>query len=138
MLISGKLLFTSHRCYLMKTKLFTVCFLYVFLCSTGQEAALAMASLRNTHLYGRHLVLEWAKEEDEQEGDIQGLEGFNLGGTKRSAATAAALPLTALDKLRKKARQDERVIHMQSEKRAGKGVQDMLEGGNGGVGSDDV
>ena len=41
--------------------------------STGQEAALAMASLRNTHLYGRHLVLEWAKEEDDQEGEVTGM-----------------------------------------------------------------
>jgi hypothetical protein len=33
-----------------------------------------MASLRNTHLYGRHLVLEWAKEGDDQEGELDGLD----------------------------------------------------------------
>jgi len=33
--------------------------------STTQEAASAMASLTNSHLYGRHLVLEWAKDEDD-------------------------------------------------------------------------
>jgi hypothetical protein len=100
-----------------------------------------MASLRNTHLYGRHLVLEWAKEEDDQEGEIEGLEGFNLGGNKRKVGLneAQQQPATALDRLRKKARQDERVIQMNNTKRAGKGVQDLLEGGSmGGVGSDDV
>lgn len=30
--------------------------------SSSQEANLAMNALKNTHLYGRHLVLEWAKE----------------------------------------------------------------------------
>ena len=37
--------------------------------STAQEARTAMASLTNTHLYGRHLVIEWA-EEDETDGDL--------------------------------------------------------------------
>ena len=35
--------------------------------STPQEAQTAMASLGSAHLYGRHLVLEWAKEEDEDD-----------------------------------------------------------------------
>ncbi len=123
--------------------------------STGQEAALAMASLKNTHLYGRHLVLEWAKEGDDQEGaGAEGMEGFTTetagAGVKRKVGGAAAQqsaqrpqdPAGALDRLRKKARQDERVIKMHqqsSAQRAGKGVvQDLLDGGNGGVGSDDV
>lgn len=104
--------------------------------STAQEAALAMASLRNTHLYGRHLVLEWAKEEDDQEGELaeEGYGGM-LGGVKRKGGAPGQAPVTALDRLRKKARQDERAI--QSSKRSA-GVQDLLDEGNGGVGSDDV
>lgn len=35
--------------------------------STPQEAQAAMVSLGSSHLYGRHLVLEWAKEEDEDD-----------------------------------------------------------------------
>jgi RNA recognition motif-containing protein len=41
--------------------------------STAQEAAQAMAALKNTHLYGRHLVLEWADEETHA--------GAGLGGS---------------------------------------------------------
>ena len=33
--------------------------------STIQEASTAMTSLTNSHLYGRHLVIEYAKDEDE-------------------------------------------------------------------------
>ena len=33
--------------------------------SSSQEASHAMSALKNTHLYGRHLVLEWAKENDD-------------------------------------------------------------------------
>jgi hypothetical protein len=102
-----------------------------------------MASLRNTHLYGRHLVLEWAKEGDDQEGELDGLDAAQAGGVKRKAGAGsnpAQAPATALDRLRKKARQDERAIQQQqSAARASRGaVQDLLEGGNGGVGSDDV
>jgi multiple RNA-binding domain-containing protein 1 len=39
---------------------------------TGKEAAAAMKSLSRTHLYGRHLVLEWASS-DEETDDLQGL-----------------------------------------------------------------
>jgi multiple RNA-binding domain-containing protein 1 len=38
--------------------------------STHQEAVAAMKALTNTHLYGRHLVIEWAKDDDE---DIESL-----------------------------------------------------------------
>jgi multiple RNA-binding domain-containing protein 1 len=34
---------------------------------TEQEAANAMAALKNAHLYGRHLVLEWAKGDEIEE-----------------------------------------------------------------------
>jgi multiple RNA-binding domain-containing protein 1 len=32
---------------------------------TGKEALAAMNALSRTHLYGRHLVLEWASDEDD-------------------------------------------------------------------------
>jgi len=35
---------------------------------TGKEAQAAMAALARTHLYGRHLVLEWAAETEEEGG----------------------------------------------------------------------
>ena len=34
---------------------------------TGQEAQKAFSSLAGTHLYGRHLVLEWAEDKDDVE-----------------------------------------------------------------------
>nr|XP_019050622.1 multiple RNA-binding domain-containing protein 1 [Kwoniella bestiolae CBS 10118]OCF29552.1 multiple RNA-binding domain-containing protein 1 [Kwoniella bestiolae CBS 10118] len=39
--------------------------------TTHTEAARAMEALKHTHLLGRHLVLEWAKENDEV--DVEGL-----------------------------------------------------------------
>ncbi|KAL3934283.1 MAG: hypothetical protein SGBAC_009961 [Bacillariaceae sp.] len=36
---------------------------------TSKEAQEAMTSLSRTHLYGRHLVLEWATQEDDQDVD---------------------------------------------------------------------
>lgn len=33
--------------------------------ATEQEATNAASALKNAHLYGRHLVIEWAKDEDE-------------------------------------------------------------------------
>lgn len=84
-----------------------------------------MASLKNTHLYGRHLVLEWAKEEEEN--DLS--EQYSAAGLINSSQTQE------MQRLRKKARSDEMVINLQS-KRAK--VQDILEGSMGGIGSDDV
>lgn len=37
--------------------------------ASSQEASSAMDALSSTHLYGRHLVLEWAKEDEE--GDLE-------------------------------------------------------------------
>lgn len=34
--------------------------------SSSKEAELAMESLKSAHLYGRHLVIEWAKAEEEE------------------------------------------------------------------------
>ncbi len=86
--------------------------------STAQEAATAMASLKDTHLYGRHLVLEWAKEEDEEDGN-----GGPLDVIKN------------IDALRKRARADETVIRTDHKnKRAKETIDDTM----GGPGSDDI
>ncbi|KAJ1420817.1 hypothetical protein B484DRAFT_452942 [Ochromonadaceae sp. CCMP2298] len=49
--------------------------------STSQEAAQAMAALKNTHLYGRHLVLEWADEESDAGAGLgsKGVSGAGSG-----------------------------------------------------------
>jgi multiple RNA-binding domain-containing protein 1 len=39
--------------------------------SSKQEAAAAMSALSSTHLYGRHLVIEWAKDEDDDMGKLR-------------------------------------------------------------------
>lgn len=38
--------------------------------TSANEANIAMKSLINTHLYGRHLILEWAKEENDAEDEV--------------------------------------------------------------------
>ncbi|WVQ85516.1 multiple RNA-binding domain-containing protein 1 [Cryptococcus sp. DSM 104549] len=57
--------------------------------TTHTEAARAIEALKHTHLLGRHLVLEWAKESDEV--DVQGLRekvrgevrGMEEGGERK-------------------------------------------------------
>jgi multiple RNA-binding domain-containing protein 1 len=50
--------------------------------STNQEAVNAMESLKTTHLYGRHLVIEWAKEDD----DNEGLSSSNINNLRKRAS----------------------------------------------------
>ncbi len=50
--------------------------------STNQEAVNAMESLKTTHLYGRHLVIEWAKEDD----DNEGLSSSNIINLRKRAS----------------------------------------------------
>lgn len=50
--------------------------------STNQEAVNAMESLKTTHLYGRHLVIEWAKEDD----DNEGLSSSNISNLRKRAS----------------------------------------------------
>ena len=69
--------------------------------STSQEALNAMTALKSTHLYGRHLVLEWAKAEDEPE---EGGEEV-LGGDGQVAS------------LRKRAREDQERLQLAQKKR---------------------
>jgi multiple RNA-binding domain-containing protein 1 len=75
--------------------------------STNQEAAAAMAALTSAHLYGRHLVLEYAKDDDED-----------------------------MDVLRKRAKVDEGAIQLEKKRRL-IGDVTGLEPGTGGVSSDD-
>ena len=60
--------------------------------STAQEARTAMASLTNTHLYGRHLVLEWAKEDEEEDLGVlrkrAGADSSAIAASKRSRRMA--------------------------------------------------
>jgi hypothetical protein len=44
---------------------------------TGKEAQSAMTALSRTHLFGRHLVLEWASE------DTDTIDGTEQGQTRR-------------------------------------------------------
>ena len=62
--------------------------------TTASDARNAMESLKHTHLLGRHLVLEWAEEEDGgalekmrgrvreevQAGEVGKMMGFNPAG----------------------------------------------------------
>jgi multiple RNA-binding domain-containing protein 1 len=53
---------------------------------TPQEAKVAMESLGSTHLYGRHLVIEWAKEDESvEEMRAKAAKSFsnNTGNKKR-------------------------------------------------------
>lgn len=52
--------------------------------TSRQEAENAYEMLKHTHLLGRHLVLEWAKEDEDIEGDLEALRkkvgvGFGIG-----------------------------------------------------------
>lgn len=95
--------------------------------STAQEAAQAMASLRNTHLYGRHLVLEWAKDDDQDEFQVGGSKTATSGASAFNAVQAPAgvtASGAAIDKLRRRARQDVQAIAAQQKRRK---VEDVLD-----------
>jgi multiple RNA-binding domain-containing protein 1 len=76
--------------------------------ASAQEANTAMTALSSTHMYGRHLVLEWAKEED----DMEGCTSDQIGS------------------LRKRARMDEKAIMVDKKKAAARLAVD-LDAGNG-------
>ena len=75
--------------------------------SSSQEASHAMSALRNTHLYGRHLVLEWAKENDDgvdelrkkAKTDARSITGGGSG--KGSALSGKSLKAAIEDEQRK-------------------------------------
>ena len=48
--------------------------------TTRHEAERAYATLRHTHLLGRHLVLEWAEEGDVDVDKLRGKAGAGYGG----------------------------------------------------------
>ena len=78
--------------------------------STAQEAANAMTCLKNSHLYGRHLVIEWAKDEDDEGGEEAASHVKSNVVSVRSAGDG-------LSKLRKRARADEKIV-LEHRKRA--------------------
>ena len=79
--------------------------------STSQEAATAMAALTSAHLYGRHLVIEYAKDDDE---------------------------VNDLDQLRKRAKVDEKSIQTEKKRRLLTDVTGDFESGSAGPGQDDM
>jgi multiple RNA-binding domain-containing protein 1 len=90
--------------------------------STSQEASNAMTALKSTHLYGRHLVIEWAKEEDdEDDGDEED--------------HPSELVNKAVEASRKRAQNDQKNINAVNQKaKRQKAVidGDDVEGGTGG------
>lgn len=55
--------------------------------STAQEAQSAKVALSATHLYGRHLVLEWAKEDGTGGGEmVPGMGESNINALRKRAA----------------------------------------------------
>jgi len=57
---------------------------------TGKEALAAMNSLSRTHLYGRHLVLEWASVEEENDSG-KNMERLRDKAKRDAAGTAASM-----------------------------------------------
>lgn len=87
---------------------------------TNQEAANAMASLKNTHLYGRHLVIEWAKEDEENV--LLASNDTQLGGA-------------GLTDSRKRAQADAEILNVLAKKKGKVADQNLLsEGTLGGLG----
>lgn len=56
---------------------------------TAKEAAQAFESLSATHLYGRHLVIEWAEDKDDIE-TLRDKAGKDAARAKMSAVQAAS------------------------------------------------
>ncbi|VEU34559.1 unnamed protein product [Pseudo-nitzschia multistriata] len=56
---------------------------------TGKEASVAMSALSRTHLYGRHLVLEWASV-DEKSDSGKNMERLRQKARRDAAGAAAA------------------------------------------------
>ena len=57
---------------------------------TGKEALAAMNALSRTHLYGRHLVLEWASVEEET-GSAKNMERLREKAKRDASGAAAAM-----------------------------------------------
>eukprot|EP01040_Poterioochromonas_malhamensis_P007145 gene7145-7716_t len=88
--------------------------------STTQEAINAMNALKNTHLYGRHLVIEWAKIGEDGEEDDE--EMVQPRQSMKGASNAMAIPVIegqankGVEKLRKRAREDEKKMMIAAKK----------------------
>jgi len=88
--------------------------------STTQEAINAMNALKNTHLYGRHLVIEWAKIGEDGEEDDE--EMAQPRQSMKGASNVATIPVIegqankGVEKLRKRAREDEKKMMIAAKK----------------------
>jgi multiple RNA-binding domain-containing protein 1 len=101
--------------------------------STTQEALNAMNALKNTHLYGRHLVLEWAKAEEDDEENNNNNDNNEEGGEREEQGTGGnqrkATQLLegksskAVNELRKRAREDQMKLQLSQQKRRKKSNQ---------------
>jgi multiple RNA-binding domain-containing protein 1 len=106
--------------------------------STSQEALNTMNSLKSTHFYGRHLVIEWAKKEDEEEdeeqiedvADNQIKKKTDSNGNDGNVSSISLLKEAKnVENLRKRAREDAvkiELIHKRKKK------------SSSGVGGDDI
>lgn len=82
---------------------------------TKQEASRAMAALRNTHLYGRHLVIDWAKDEDMDNLQLS-LEDGGQGSAQVAQELEQMNTMRNVDKLRKRARKEESTLVRKKQK----------------------
>lgn len=57
------------------------------------EAENAYAALRHTHILGRHLVLEWAEEAEQDLDDLRKKAGVGFGGGKEMPGKKRKLEL---------------------------------------------
>ena len=87
--------------------------------SSGQEALNAMDSLRHTHFYGRHLIIEAAKQDEDDEEfegakQEQGISGVNNSPMSNQNNKVNSLDgirnIEKMKDLRKRARKDERIV----------------------------
>jgi multiple RNA-binding domain-containing protein 1 len=107
--------------------------------STTQEALNAMNALKNTHLYGRHLVLEWAKAEDDEENNNnndnneeggEGEEQGTGGNQKQPTQLLEGKSSKAVNELRKRAREDQMKLQLSQQKRRKSNKSDGMDDGD--------
>lgn len=87
--------------------------------SSGQEASSAMESLKHTHFYGRHLIIEEAKQDDNDEEFVVATLDKGIISENKSSVSIQNNKMNGVDEvhnfeklknLRKKARKDERIV----------------------------
>jgi len=68
---------------------------------TGKDAAAAMKSLARTHLYGRHLVIEWAEPDGEADRRDDGMDKVIFSSKRDVEASSEAVPAEVPPKSKK-------------------------------------